>query len=703
MAAPLPIEQAFAHYQAGRNAEAEALARSILTSDPDYFHALHLLGLLALERGAPDETIALIGRAVAKNPTVAPAFLHLGLAHRARGDLEAACACFRKAAALAPADLEAHKHLALLLQELGRPDEAVAEFRAILALAPDFAEAHKKLGDLHLSLGNASDAIACHRKALALEADFADAHFALGRALAAQGAHDDALAEYHEALRCNPGLADAEFEIGALSWTRGAQDEALARFAHAVSLRPDHVEAGWARAISQLSPVCAAGEDPATFRAAFSGALADLDAWFDPAHVADGYKAVGNATPFLLAYYEQNNRDLLSRYGDLCARLMKHWQEAQGFAPSVRAPTGRIRVGIVSAHVHDHSVWNAIVRGWCQHLDPARFSLHLFDLGSRNDAETAYARSRAAHFVQGAGGLRQWVEAILGQQLDALIYPEIGMDALTIKLASLRLAPVQIAAWGHPETTGLPTLDHYLSADDFEPADAESCYREHLVKLPHLGCSYRPLPVQTADVDFARLAVAPDVPLLLCPGTPYKYVPQHDWMLVEIARRLGRCRLLFFDHVHAHLSQKLHRRLEDSFARAGARFADYGAFVPWHPRPAYYALMKHADAMLDTIGFSGFNTAMQAVECALPVVTCEGRFMRGRLASGILKRMGLSDLVAGAHDDYIDMVVRLVRERDYRRHVRERLRASRDVLFDDVASIRALEDFLVEVTKHPRP
>ena len=49
---------------------------------------------------------------------------------------------------------------------------------------------------------------------------------------------------------------------------------------------------------------------------------------------------------------------------------------------------------------------------------------------------------------------------------------------------------------------------------------------------------------------------------------------------------------------------------------------------------------------LDSIGFSGFNTALQAVECGLPIVTREGRFMRGRLASGILKRMGLQDLVA---------------------------------------------------------
>jgi protein O-GlcNAc transferase len=683
---PLPIKVAFDPHQASRNAEAEVEARQILAADPHSFHALHLLGLLAFARGAPDEAVVLIGRAVKEDPTSAPAFLHLGLAHlglahRTPSDLEAACLSFRNAAALAPHDLEARKHLALLLQELDRPDEAAAEFVTILSLAPDFAEAHKKFGDLHFSQRNTDKAIACYRKALMLDPSYADAHFALGRALASVGTHD-------------------EFEIGALLWTRGAQFDALTRFDNAVSLRPDYVEARWGRAMSQLTPVCAEDEDPQVFRKSFADAVAALDAWFTGSRIAQGHKAVGNATPFLVAYYEQNNCELLSRYGDLCARLMRHWQDAQVFVRPVRAPTERIRIGIASAHVHDHSVWNAIVSGWCRHLDPARFALHIFALGDRSDAETAYARARSAHFVQDTGGLRQWVDAILGQQLDALIYPEIGMNALTIKLASLRLAPVQIATWGHPETTGLPTVDYYLSANDFEPAGAERCYREHLVKLPNLGCCYQPLPVNVADADLARLSFDPRVPLLLCLGTPYKYAPQHDWVLVEIARRLGRCRLVFVNHVHRHVSEKLHCRLETSFARAGARFSDHAEFVPWLPRPTFYALMKRADVMLDTIGFSGFNTAMQAVECALPVVTREGRFMRGRFASGILKRMGLPDLVADSDKGYVDIAVRLVKDPEYRSNVRERLAASRGILFEDLAPIRALEDFLTDVTSH---
>src|SRR6185503_10431924 len=124
----------------------------------------------------------------------------------------------------------------------------------------------------------------------------------------------------------------------------------------------------------------------------------------------------------------------------------------------------------------DHSVWNALVKGWFQQLDRDRFELIAFSLGLEEDAETRYARSRAARFEQGKTDLRQWAETILDARPDVLIYPEIGMDPMTVRLASLRLAPVQAAAWGHPETSGLPTMDYYLSAEDLEPPDAQANY-----------------------------------------------------------------------------------------------------------------------------------------------------------------------------------------------------------------------------------
>jgi predicted O-linked N-acetylglucosamine transferase (SPINDLY family) len=111
--------------------------------------------------------------------------------------------------------------------------------------------------------------------------------------------------------------------------------------------------------------------------------------------------------------------------------------------------------------------------------------------------------------------------------------------------------------------------------------------------------------------------------------------------------------------------------------------------------------MQRADVYLDTIGFSGFNSAMQAVECGLPLVTREGRFMRGRFAGGILRRLGLPELVTTSDAAYAALAARLAGDSGYRREVRDRIEASRNALYDDVAPIRAMESLLIDATAQP--
>src|SRR5437899_5916469 len=171
---------------------------------------------------------------------------------------------------------------------------------------------------------------------------------------------------------------------------------------------------------------------------------------------------------------------------------------------------------------------------------------------------------------------------------------------------------------------------------------------------------------------------------------PFKYARQHDWVFAEIARRLGRCQFVFFIPEVNNLAEALRRRLEAVFAQYGLNFDEYVTFIPWLNGPAFDGLLERADVFLDTIGFSGFNTAMQAVEQGSPIVTREGRFLRGRLASGILKRMGLQELIAGSEEDYISLAVRLIRDGEYRDSVSKSNETERQVLYKELTPKCAL-------------
>ncbi len=678
--------------------EVENKANLLARQFPDSGFVWGMLGAAQLTQGK--DALSALQMATKLLPDDAIVHCNMGIALQNSERFADAVASYRRALQIEPNNSLSHYSLGNVFKSLGQLDNAVASYRRALQGNPDFAEAHNNMGVALRALGQVDAAVTSFRGALKIKPQYSEAHCNLGNALRELEQLDDAVTSYRLALQFKPDFAVVHLNLGNVLRDQGLLHEAVASYLLALKFKPDFGEVRWQLAMARIPMIADSSEEIETCRAQFPHVIAELSACFDDEQLAQGYQAVGSSLPFYLAYQEENNRDFLLRYGKLCVRLMKQWHEKQIIPATPVLPDAKVRVGIISAHIHRHSVWDAIVKGWVTHLDRNRIELNVFHVGSRLDDESLWAKSNSSSFTQGKRSLAQWTQAILEKHADVLVYPEIGMDEMTIKLASLRLAPVQVTSWGHPETSGLPTMDYFLSAEYFEPPEAQNNYTEKLICLPNLGCHYQAPHVASAEPDFASLGIDSGIPVILCPGVPFKYAPQHDRVLVEIARSLGRCQLVLFTHGLRGLSEKLNRRLEVSFATANMDSKDYLKFIPWQDKASFYGLMKHADIFLDTIGFSGFNTAMQAVECGLPIVTREGQFMRGRLASGILRRIGLTELIAGTEEEYVNLAVKLVREAEYRQGVHHRIEMSRDVLFDDVAPVRALEDFLIKAVKH---
>lgn len=683
----------------GRAEEARAAFERAAALKPGFTEAHLRLGETLNALGRPQEAAGALRAALELDPELAEAHGSLGVALRDAGHLDEALASCQRAVALKPESALAHLNVGNMLREKDFLDEAAAAYRAALERDPQLVEAHNNLGNVLRHKGRADEALACYERALSVKPDFAEALLNGAQVLREQRRLADAVTAYRLLIQARPDMAEAHLDLGNALKGMGDSRGALASYRRALELDPEYAEARWALAMSQLPMVAESEAELPASRTAFAAELVALEHWCRERGAGRAARAVGTQQPFYLAYQEADHRESIARYGALCAELMGAWQEAAGLpqpAPITRAET---RIGIVSGHLCDHSVWHAIIKGWLQHLDRTRYDLRLFHLGTVNDAETAFAKTHATHYAFGRSGFADWARLILSHQLDVLIYPEIGIDPTTAKLASLRLARVQATSWGHPHTSGLPTMDYYLSAEALEAPGAEAHYCERLVRLPGFGSPYTPSAVAPAALDLGALGLRADVPLLLCPGTPFKYTPRHDAVFVEIARRLGECQFVFFVPQPPELMQRLRERLARAFAGAGLDLEAYAGFVPWQNRAAFHGLMQEADVYLDTIGFSGYNTAMQAIENALPIVAYEGRFLRGRLTSGILRRMGLDAQVAGAEADYAQAVVKLAQDAAYWGEVRERMIAARDGLYDDAAPVRALERFFEDALR----
>ena len=62
----------------------------------------------------------------------------------------------------------------------------------------------------------------------------------------------------------------------------------------------------------------------------------------------------------------------------------------------------RIRVGVVSANFHVHTV-SKLFRGWFEHMDAQRFELTAIHVGTRVDEETTAMAKHFAHFHHQTG------------------------------------------------------------------------------------------------------------------------------------------------------------------------------------------------------------------------------------------------------------------------------------------------------------
>ena len=483
-----------------------------------------------------------------------------------------------------------------------------------------------------------------------------------------------------------------------------AIDPAIAAFRRAHELKPDALHADWAARLS-LPTIYQAQEEIDRTRERWAQGIKDLHEGLDlstPAAIAAAEGAAASTTSFHLAYQGRNDLALLTQFGGLLRRIAKaRYPDLPDVLPRRRLPDSeRIRVGFLSSHFYAHSVYRTHGR-WITRLDKRRFDVQAFHTGEVFDQSTEDIKHHSSGFQSGFKSTADLIAALRKGALDVLVYLDIGMAPKVQLPAALRLAPVQCTTWGHPVTSGLPTIDYYLSSDLMEPDDAQSHYSERLVRLPNLSSCYPRihLPDQTSPNGDDRVDARPI--RYLCSQSLYKLLPQYDGLCARIAAEVPNSQFWFIAHSSASITSQFQRRLDRAFSQYGLS-ADARCVI--HPRtshPEFLRLNQMTDIALDSARWSGCNSTLDAIACGLPVVTLPGAMMRGRHSYAILKMIGVDETIARNEDDYVEIAVKLAGNRPWRDDIAGNIRRTAPRAFDDSAPIRALETFFESVCRRP--
>jgi tetratricopeptide (TPR) repeat protein len=208
-------------HQAGKLDQAEQIYRKILRIQPDYFDALHMLGVAALQAGRTDFAIDTLSRAIRCNSNIPAAHGNLALAYLQQERLEDAVASYERQIALQADHVDAYANLAGVLGRLRRHAAALEMCDRAVAVRPNATVAHLARAVALKDLERYEDSLAACDRAIQLQPQSPVAWDKRGAALRELGHLQAALASHEKAFALQADFAVARLHAGMVSLLLG--------------------------------------------------------------------------------------------------------------------------------------------------------------------------------------------------------------------------------------------------------------------------------------------------------------------------------------------------------------------------------------------------------------------------------------------------------------------------------------------------
>jgi predicted O-linked N-acetylglucosamine transferase (SPINDLY family) len=667
---------------AGRAAEAEPCFRRAVELQPRFAEAHFCLARCLADRGKLADAEQSFRKALALNPRLALAHLFLGLTLFNSGRSAEAEQCYRRAIALDGGLGEAFNYLGVLLSQAGRDTEAEECFRRAISLAPEYASALLNLGTHLAERRRDAEAEQCFRRAIARDPAFADAYFKLGNLLNQMRRHDEAEMCLRRTIELDANHADACVNLGALLLKRARYAAAEAALRQAIALDE--------RNATMLVMIVYVANLACSWRS-FEEDTRQIGALLNRPGLHPVEPFVLNVVPGLTPL---EHKDTAHRFATEMVKI----DSLRALVPRAgrRPHADRIRIGYLSAHLHEHAVAVALA-GVLEAHDSSRFAVSAYSYGRQVEDEM---RRR----IRGACAAFRDLQPLADDAAAAQIVAD-GIDILVDlvgytsdyrpAISALRPAPVLVNWLGYAGTLGHPRMADYIVGDPIvTPLAHAGHFSEWLALMPHCY-----LPFDRGRSVGAR------------PGRQESGLPEKGFVFCSF-QQWYKLNPPIFD-----LWCRLLREVPDSVlwlqepgADAAANLRGEAAargvaparliFAPRLKSPsAYLGRLQLADLALDTFPYTSHSTGGDLLWAGVPLVTMIGETFASRVAASLLHAVGMPELVAESHEAYFAIARRLALDPGSLASLRARLAAARLAapLFDTGRFTRDLERLYLEM------
>ena len=363
---------------------------------------------------------------------------------------------------------------------------------------------------------------------------------------------------------------------------------------------------------------------------------------------------------------------------------------------SINILSRKKRIGFISTNFKNHSVCRDRCGVICN-MNKDLFDVFVFYFSFEREHYYFNKLYSAGHNnILLSGSFDQWKKTIVAANLDILVYCDIGMQAETYFLAHSRFAPIQMNTWGHSETSGIDTLDYYVSSKWYEIDSAQDHYSEKLLAHDSLCTFYYPH-------IYHSMYEGRDKSLLLLENEKYLLFPHYLHKISAIDLQIFKkilqltgpsLKIAFIDGNSGALDNKPHR--EKILAELAA-YEDR-IFISSNLKTGnFYDLIKRSYLVLDCFPHGSCNAALECFYFNKLLITLPSAYLRGRFAQGFYRKMGITDCIVTSPEKYVEKVLELLNNESYKDSLEMKISSNKHVLFCDVDTISDWNKMLYEL------
>ena len=402
-----------------------------------------------------------------------------------------------------------------------------------------------------------------------------------------------------------------------------------------------------------------------------------------------------NLLPFYaLSYMDQNNKDIFIRrcefYKKICPDLIYNSVNDRKINT-----IGKLKIGFISDFLAKDSSVLRDRMGIIDNLSSDKYDISLLIFNNKENISGLVAKKfyekHIANYIHLPVDFNKARDEIADLNLDILVFCEIGMDIKNFLLSFSRLAPVQVNTWGHSDTSGIDTIDYYITSKYFEDSDANNNYSEKMVLFDSLSTYYyKPSELLWDDYEIVtrkNFNIDDSVTVYGCIQTSFKISDKFEEIMATILERDSNSIIILSNIIpfcKSHI-QRMKDKMGDNYQRVKIFQSLKGDI--------YLNLISLCDILLDPYPFGGCNTSFEAFEFNIPVITYPSKFLNGRFTQGLYKKMGFSQLVAYSVDNYIEIALKYGMNKDKLHEISGLINDNKSKIFKEEASVTDWDNF----------